>query len=183
MQTASELKEKGVKRTKVTRDDGHVSESIESPALTRKMFPPEDGFTVTEIYGYDPELDGPPREPRGKGLSDLLVKLDEDELAELANTLYRGWGRADEVYPTTYTDTPLPNGGRDFQSHQNPIVWDLEKTHQPVWNERHARYLGCQWSACAVCRHESCVFCPACNPGEIAPNGDCYDADDGDDGE
>lgn len=115
MQTATELKTRGVKRTKLIRSDGHTSESIESPELTRKMFPPEDGFKVTVVYGYDPDLDGPPRAPR-----------------------------------------PSPE------------------------NEYCAQRLGCRWSLCAACRHESCGFCPACNPGGIAPNGEAYDDEDSD---
>jgi hypothetical protein len=176
MQTASELREKGVKRTKVTRDDGHVFVTLESPERARTIYTPEDGFTaITEVFGYDPELDGPAR-PKDD-TADLLAKLDEDELAELTDTLYRGWIRAGEVYPIMSEDFPIPGVDLTRNFNRNPIVWDLEKTYMPVLNECDARYLGCRWSSCAVCRHESCRFCPACNSGHIAPDGEVYDDD------
>ena len=174
MQTASELKEKGVKRTKVTRDDGHVFADLSSLAVARTIYTPADGFTsVTEVFGYDAELDGPPR-PKDD-TTDLLAKLDEDELAELVDTLWRGWTRAGDVYPIMSEDHPIPGVDLTRNFNRNPIVYDLEKTYMPVVNEYWGRQLGCRWSPCAVCRHESCGFCPACNPGGIAPNGEAYD--------
>lgn len=116
MQTITELKTKGVKRTKVTRSDGTAFVTLEGVDLARTIYTPEDGFTaITEVYGYDPALDGPPRALR-----------------------------------------PSPE------------------------NEYWAQHLGCRWSACAVCQHESCGFCPACNPGSIAPNGEAYDDENAD---
>lgn len=105
----------------------------------------------------------------------MLAPLTSEELDELTDTLWRGWHRAGEVYPITATDTPLPNGGFDYQSHQNPVVYDLEKTYMPVRNEGWARHFGCRWQACLVCSHRSCSFCPTCNPGAVAPNGEAYD--------
>jgi hypothetical protein len=60
MQTASELKQRGVKRTKVTRPDGSAFVSLENPALAETIFPPAEGYKVTEIYGYDADVDGTP---------------------------------------------------------------------------------------------------------------------------
>jgi hypothetical protein len=110
MQSASDLKKRGVKRTKVTRDDGHALVELSSPALARTLFPPEEGFAVTEVYGYDADLDGH---------RESLPKSDTNE----------HWGQQ----------------------------------------------LGCRWSSCAVCHHRACGFCPACNPGAVAPNGEAYD--------
>jgi hypothetical protein len=162
MQTAWELKEKGVKRTKVTRDDGHAFVTLESPALARKIFPPEDGFTVTEVYGYDADLDGPPRP--FDTMHDLLSKLSQKQLETLVDTLHRGWVRAGEVYPIMSEDFPVPGVDLTRNLNQNPIVYDLEKTHRPVINEYWGRWLGCRWSACAACHHTNCGFCAACNP-------------------
>lgn len=175
MQTASELREKGVRRTKVTRDDGHVFVTLESPDFARTLFTPEDGFTaITEVYGYDPDLDGPPREPRGKGLSDLLAKLDEDELAELATRLNTACGRALDLQYEGIDDEG--HGGFEDSRYvtYEPVYYELDSVSMLVFNERNTRYLGCRWTSCAVCRHESCGFCPACNSGEIAPNGEIY---------
>lgn len=175
MQTASELREKGVKRTKVTRDDGHVFVTLESPDLARTIYTPEDGFLeVVEVFGYDPDLDGPPREPRGKGLSDLLAKLDEDELTELATRLNLACDRALQLKYEGLDDEG--HGGFEDPRYVTyaPIYDELDSISMLVFNERNARYLGCRWTSCAVCHHESCGFCPACNSGEIAPNGDTY---------
>ena len=167
MQTASDLKERGVQRTKVTRSDGTAFVTLESPALAQTIYTPEDGFLkVTEVYGYDADLDGPPR-PKD-GLAGLLAKLDQDELEALADTLHRGWGRAMDLY------YDLAAEGHAATSYQD-THYALETVYMTVFNERNARHLGCRWSACAVCNHTSCGFCPACNPGGIAPNGEPYD--------
>lgn len=114
MQTASELKTRGVKRTKVVRTDGTAFVTLSDLDLARTIYTPEDGFRdVTEVYGYDPDLDGPATPLR-----------------------------------------PSPH------------------------NERWSRELGCQWSPCAVCHHNACGFCPACNPDAIGPNGEAYDDTD-----
>jgi hypothetical protein len=108
-------------------------------------------------------------------MSNMLAELTMEELAELMDRLWRGWDRAGEVYPIVSEDYPVP--GVDLTRHfnQNPIVYDLERAYMPVCNEYWGRQLGCRWTACSVCRHKSCAFCPACNPGGIAPNGEAYD--------
>lgn len=166
---------KGIKRTKVTRADGTAFSTLESVALARRIYTPEDGFTaVTEIYGHDPDLDGP-RRPVDTTMRDLLAPLTLNELWELSETLLRGYLSASVLHPIMPEEFPIP--GVDLTRHfnQNPIVWDLEKTHQAVRNEFAGRDLGCCWQDCDVCRHKSCVFCPACNPYAIAPNGEAYD--------
>lgn len=61
MQTASELKQRGVKRTKVVRVDGTAFVTLSDLDLARTIYTPADGFReVTEVYGYDPDLDGTP---------------------------------------------------------------------------------------------------------------------------
>lgn len=167
---------KGIKRTKVTRDDGHVFETLNSVELARTIYTPEDGFTaVVEIFGHDADLDGPRvKVSDGEATAALLSALTPEELNELSARLCNGWVRAGKVYLTTYTNIPLPNGGYDSQSHQDPIVYDLEKTFTAVANESYGRHVGCRWQACEVCRHSSCAYCPACSPDVIAPNGGAY---------
>lgn len=167
MQSASELKERGVKRTKVTRSDGTAFVTLESPGLARIIYTPEDGFAeITEVYGYDADLDGPLRAK--DGLADLITKLDQDELEELADTLYRGRDRAMDLY------YDLALEGHPGTSYHD-TYYALDTVCMTVFNECHARHLGCRWSPCAVCRHESCGSCPACNPGGVAPDGVAYD--------
>ena len=92
-----------------------------------------------------------------------LAPLTPEELEALTDTLWRGWHRAGEVYP------------RDFDGELHPLVLEAERTYMPVVNEFWGRQLGCRWTECSVCRHRSCSFCPTCNPGDIARNGEAYD--------
>lgn len=103
-------------------------------------------------------------------MNNLLDKLNPDELTELTETLWRGWDRAITVHLADYYDCRT-----DVRA---PIVDDLEATYQPVVNRFWGMQLGCRWQECGVCAHASCGFCPSCNPGGIAPNGEAYDTED-----
>lgn len=113
-------------------------------------------------------------------MTNLFAPLTREELFELTDALWRGWDRAAEVYPIMSEDCPLPGVDLARNVNQNPIVSDLERTYMPALNEYWGRHLGCRWQPCSVCDHASCGFCPTCNPGGIASNGEAYgDAGDG----
>jgi hypothetical protein len=113
-----------------------------------------------------------------------LDALDTDELETLAAMLHRGWSAIADVYGYgTYgsyvqnrPDAPaVVEVERDgFRKGPHPMEIEAEYTYIPIGNLLHSRDLGCAWQACSVCEHRSCSYCPTCNPGEIAPNGEAY---------
>ena len=157
---------KGVRRTKVVRDDGHVFEDISGIDLARRVYTAEDGFvSVTEIYGHDVDLDGPRvKVSSGELMASVLGPLSPSELGILSDELFRGLRRCREVYPHSYDAE-----GNDTQDR---IVLDMSRIDHDVMNEYWGRQFGCRWEGCEVCRHSSCSYCPACNPRGISPKGE-----------
>lgn len=104
----------------------------------------------------------------------LFTTLTDEELNELHTRLHAAWGRALDL---KYKGL---DGDYDSTDDSHYVTWgpvcdEIESVHTLVFNERNARELGCRWQPCGVCRHEACGFCPTCNPGAIAPNGEAYD--------
>lgn len=155
------LTAQGVKRTKVTRPNGTAFVSIENPDLARAVFPPGEGYQVTEIVGYDAAVDGRPA-VEGKGMRTPIRQLTDDELEMAIDILTNGWGQAEALYRGTSYNDDAEDGG---------IVLELEQVRRLFTNEEDARRLGCRHDGCAVCHHRRCVYCPLCNSAEIDPDG------------